>query len=168
MYGMRKWGVGIIVAFAALGTTSVQVQAQTEQVASNGIEADQLEKEAAGLMADLTNIRRAEKLYRKAADLRGDHPAAVRSRIMAGQLSFYNGNKTQAVKDLTKAGETALQWGDVVTAAKSFLDAAWVAEKNGRGTLAIELVTRAQRLARSPLMEQSDRSRIESRITQEE
>lgn len=118
-------------------------------------------KEAAEVRAA---FREASRLYRQAAEVRGDQPEAAQSLMMAGALAYYVGSKGQAITDLTRAGELALAWGDVVTAAQAFLDASWVAAKEGRERDALELGRRAERLSASPLIQRQERGAILNRI----
>lgn len=164
MDGMRMWGAVVIVALTAFGVDTPEARAQSSQVKAPEVQAEQMERQAAQMLDDIDNVKKAAKLYRNAAELRGSHPDAVHSLVMAGTLAFYHGDERQSVRDLTKAGDTALEWGDVVAAAKAFLDAAWVANKDGEGQTAIDLVHRAQRLSQSPLIAQAERREIEARI----
>ena len=100
-----------------------------------------------------------------AAELRpaGD-PAAVRDLIQAARYSFYSGKRDRALRDFTMAAETALRFGDIVAAAESFLDAAWVAMQVHDGTAALRYADRARELSASPLVRESDRARLMSRL----
>lgn len=164
MKGTRMWGVAAIVALAAVGVDTGEARAQAAQLKDTEIQAQQLEREAYQLLNDIRHNRRASNLFRKAADVRGSDLASVEDLMMAGRLSFYDGREGQAIQDLTRAGETALEWGDVVAAATAFLDAAWVAHHDDRGTTAHNLVVRAQKLSQSPLIAQAARRDIEARI----
>lgn len=166
----RMWGrtaLAVLVA-AGLGTGGLRAQAtapgsdEPERLAR----AQELVKQAEEATKDRDSFGTAARLYREAADLRGTHPDAVKPLILAGTLSYYTGREGQAIDDLARAGELALAFGDVVTAADSFLDAAWVAERDGRDARAIELGRRAEMLSSSPLIQRRERASILNRLAQ--
>ncbi|HSG47705.1 MAG TPA: hypothetical protein VLA43_07845 [Longimicrobiales bacterium] len=165
---MTKWTGGAVVALLAAGLMAGGAQAQA--VSATGDEEIRVEKaqalEAAAREAAEVRaaFREASRLYRQAAEIRGDQPEAAQSLMMAGALAYYVGSEGQAIKDLTRAGELALAWGDVVTAAQAFLDASWVAAKEGRQNDAAELGRRAERLSASPLIQRQERGAILNRI----
>jgi hypothetical protein len=128
-------------------------------------EATRLEADALSLSESPTDLGRAAELFRQAAALRpaGD-PVAMRDLIQAARYSFYSGKRERALKDFAAAAETALRFGDVLGAAESFLDAAWVAQQVRDGALALRYAVRAQELSASPLLNESDRTRLMSRL----
>lgn len=160
--GMRKGCAAASVAILVL--TAVPATAQTPYKA-DGIRAAELESQALQLTNDLRGFKSAASLYRKAASLRveGD-PQGIRDLIQAGRLYFYVGKTGRATDNLANAGRIALQFGDVVTAVRCYLDAAYAADANGDGAKAFDLATRAQRLARSPLIDEVERSALLARI----
>jgi hypothetical protein len=128
-------------------------------------EATRLEADALSLSESPADLGKAADLFREAAGLRpaGD-PVAVRDLIQAARFSFYSGKRDRALKDFAAAAETALRFGDVLAAAESFLDAAWVAQQVLDGTQALRYALRAQELAASPLLNETDRARLMSRL----
>ena len=162
MIGMRKGCAAAIVAISAL--TAVPATAQTTYKA-DGIKAAELESQAQHLTNDIRGFKSAASLYRKAASLRveGD-PQGIRDLIKAGRLHFYVGKAGHATNDLANAGRIALQFGDVVTAAQAYLDAAYAADADGNRAKALDLATRAQRLAQSPLIDAAERAALLARI----
>jgi hypothetical protein len=128
-------------------------------------EATRLEADALSLSESPADLGKAADLFRQAAGLRpaGD-PVAVRDLVQAARFSFYSGKRDRALKDFAAAAESALRVGDVLGAAESFLDAAWVAQQVLDGTQALRYALRAQELAASPLLNETDRARLMSRL----
>lgn len=165
---MTKWREGVLIAVLAAATTAGDLQAQSMAPAGDEAvrteQARSLESQAGEAARTQSSFGKAARLYREAAEARSGQPEAVQDLMMAGALSYYTGREGQAIRDLVKAGELALEWGDVMTAAQAFLDAAWVAGKDGRTDDATELGRRAERLSASPLIQRQERSAILSRI----
>jgi hypothetical protein len=160
------WRSAAVTTAATLALTAGSVSAQYSSAVDAGPRSDavELEQQARELARGNADWGRAAILYRRAAELRTDDPAAARDFRMAGLLSFYAGREGDAARDLARAGEVALEWGDVAEAAHSFLDAAWVADRDGHGSRALELAHRAERLAQSPLLLREERAELLSRI----
>lgn len=165
-----KWGVmmkmtktGWVVAIAIASTVQVAPAMGQDKAA----EAAELEQQATSFAANVESFDKAASLYRKAAGLRleGD-PQGIQDLLKSGMLAFYVGDASQAAADLEKAGDVALVYGDVRTAAKAFLDAAWAAEASEQDGKAYGLAMKAHRLAQSPLLQDSERSNILTRIDQ--
>ena len=169
MKGMRKWGVGAVVALTAIGTGAGDAYAQTAQRTSKHTEdltkAGWYEAEAERYAQAKEGFSKSASYYWKASELRpeGDH-RGIQNQIAAGKLWFYEGKASKAIRVLRGAGETALEFGDVETAAEAFLDAAWIAREKGDGLTAKTLAVRAHRLAQSPLIAQFKRAKLLSRI----
>ncbi len=127
-------------------------------------EIEKIEAKAAKELDEGGNWGRAASLFRRAAELRpaGD-ATAVSDLLRAGRLAFYEGHERQAVRDFEAAGERALERGDVIAAANAFADAAWVAEADGDGAKAGELLARARLLANSPLLGEGARNQLRTR-----
>ena len=163
------WRTSTLAALAALaltaGTASAQASAPAD--ADRSAEAAALLQDAREAAQDRSEWGKASVLYRKVADLRSDDPEAAEHYRKAGTFAYYAGREGRAVENLTRAAETALSWGDVAGAARSYLDAAWVAYKDGDGARTLDLAHRAERLARSPLLPRSDRAQLLSRIAEE-
>jgi hypothetical protein len=136
--------------------------------ADDSRQAHELVTQAASLLDRPDEYGRAARLYREAAHLIENSPETVDHLIMAGHLSFYDGDDGDALNDLREGAEAALAFGDVATAAEAFLDAAWVAQHANRNRTAVELARRGERLANSPLLSQSDRVGILTRIADSE
>ncbi len=160
------WRSATLAAVAALAVSAVPGTAQTATAIDGTAQAKaaELQQQAAQIAQTSKDWSRAASLYRRAAELQGDDPAAAKNFRMAGVLAYYSGNERESTRDLTRAGETALEWGDVAMAARWFLDAAWVAHRDGNGSRAVELAHRAERLTRSPLLLREERAALLSRI----
>ena len=149
----RAW----VVAVAALAPAAVYGQSTNE--------AARLEADALSLSESPADLGKAADLFRQAATLRpsGD-PMVVKDLIQAARFAFYSGRSDHALKDFAFAAETALRLGDVLAAAESFLDAAWVAAKVHDGRLALRYADRARELSSSPVLRDTDRARLLSRL----
>lgn len=164
---MKTWTRGVGVALAAMVMSAGVASAQYAAPAETGTdpEVTELERRAQEATSEFEDWGKASRLYRRAAELRDGDPSAASHFRLAGLLAYYSGHESDAVDDLRRAGETALEWGDLRSAARSFLDAAWVAKADGDGADAFQLAQRAERLARSPLLEAQDRAALLRRIT---
>ena len=160
-----KWGLAALAALA-VGTSGLEAQATSPVVdeADRIALAEHLEQQAVEASKDIGKFKKASSLYREAAETLGDHPDAPGHLIQAARLAYYTGDESRAIRDFRQAGEQALAWGDVMTAAQSFLDAAWVAAEEDRGSEALELAHRAERLTSSPLIQRQERASLLSRI----
>jgi hypothetical protein len=156
--------VALLMATFGAGNLQAQTSTTSTDEGDRIAKAEKLESEARDAASDRESFGDAIRLYREAADLRGDDPGAIADLIMAGKLAYYVGHKGQAVDHLARAGEIALEWGDVLTAAQSFLDAAWVADREGDDAEAYELGRRAEKLSASPLIQRQERVSILNRI----
>ncbi len=159
MKRMRTGGVAATALFAILAT-SADLQAQTTDAAR----AESLRAEAQLRTQSVDGLRQAANLYREAARVDEDRPEVAEDLIRAGRIAWAVGREGEAIRDLTQAAETALSWGDVYTAASAFIDAAWVAARNGRAEEAVELARRAEKLSHSPLIQDDERVTLRSRL----
>ena len=127
--------------------------------------AEELEAQAHEVLRDIRQTGKAAKLLRKAAALRpvGD-PIAVKDLTAAGQLSYYAGDLRLAETTFKKAADAALRIGDVLTTAHALIDVAHVAIELRDASSALTSVERAQLLASSPHLSQSDRMRLMGRL----
>lgn len=82
---------------------------------------------------------------------------AAPAATLAARCSLIYSSWLQGRQLDSHSGELALEYGDLTTATGSFLDAAWIAQRRGQGTVARNLVSRARRLAHSPLIDAQDR-----------
>ena len=157
--------VGLALALSA-GTLTAQAPDDT---GTDLARAALLEAEAEDLLeGERSGWKKAERLLREASALRpvGDR-LAVEDLLAAAKLVYYVGDERRAIRELEAAGQRALDEGNVLTAAHAFADAAWIAKDEGHGTKAIELASRAQRLAHSPLIDTVEREELLGRFSGE-
>lgn len=152
------------VAALALGAGSVSAQFSGMVGSDEAVDAAAIEEQARQAMEDRSEWGQASILFRQAADLRTDDPIAADNYRWAGLLAFYAGREGRAIDDLTRAAETALAWGDVSAAARSFLDAAWIAHREGDDARTLELARKGERLAHSPLLSRGEQALLLDRI----
>lgn len=151
------------MAATLLAASAATASAQTTANVQLG-EIEALEMKAHEHLQEVGDWGRAASLFRRAAELRpSSDPVAVQDLIQAARLSYYHGDKGDAVRDFEAAGQRALALGDVIVAANAFVDAAWVADANGRSERALNLVGRARLLANSPLLPDEIRDDLQNR-----
>lgn len=149
--------VAALMIVAGTSTVSAQTPASSDEVVK-------IEAQAEGYLGDPGKWDRAASLYRQAAEMRAAaDPVGVVDLVRAGRLSFYEGDESQAVRDFRNAGQRALAIGDVVSAINAFVDAAWVADRQGDNADAHDYLGRAQLLANSPLLGESERQLLQTR-----
>ena len=166
MNGTRMKGAVAIVAFAGMAFGASALQAQS----GSGHEVDvakaqRYEAAAERVGNTMEFFDEAARYWEAAASLRPEGDCqAVQDMVNASRLKFYLGNKGKAQSLLQDAGEIAIAYGDVGTAARVFLDAAWIARTRGQATVVQNLLSKAQKLAQSPLLEESQRDALLARI----
>lgn len=162
------WRNSAILAITTLALTAGTTAAQYAVPMDDGSSSDAAEYlRQAGAALDHQDWGKASVLFAKAAELQTDDPDAARNWRMSGLLAYYAGREGRAVDALEKSAETALAWGDVGSAARAYLDAAWVARRDGNARRTLDLAQRGERLASSPLLERAERAEILSRIAED-
>jgi hypothetical protein len=127
--------------------------------------AEALEAEARALGDQMNRRARAARLYRQAAELRpADDPQKVTSLRHASRMNYYAGRMDSAIRDSHDASQVALRQGDLVEAAHAYLDAAWLAAREGKAERAEQWVEEARLLATSPLLAQAQQDEIRTRM----
>ena len=153
-----------LVLFATLGLpAAVQAQHRLPTIVST-VKADSL-REVAVEMRMAGRYRDAARLYRRAAEFRAAEDS-VGSQCLteAAALAYAAGDRSAARTDLAHAAERSLARGDIRSAALSYLDAAWIAQEQEKPSQVWEFGHRAEILAASPLLSESDRGAILRRI----
>ncbi len=163
---IRRAGLFAAAMAVSASAASAQYAAPLGQ-SGDALDTTEIERRAAEATVEVQDWAKAARLYRRAAEMREGDPAAAKHFRKAGLLAYYSGHQSDAVRDLTRAAESALEFGDLSAAARSFLDAAFVAEADGRSRNAFTLAQRAERLAQSPLLGAGDRAALMRRITEE-
>jgi hypothetical protein len=152
----------VLLATAGLpGTTEAQYRLPT--IVST-VKADSLHEVAVGLRT-AGRWRDAARLYRRSAEFRAaEDPLGSQCLTTAAALAYAAGDRSGARTDMAKAAERSLARGDLRAAALAYLDAAWIAQEQEKPDQVWELGHRAEILAASPLLSESDRGAILQRI----
>jgi hypothetical protein len=130
----------------------------------SSVKADSLHDVAVGL-ATAGRWRDAARVYRRSAEFRAvEDPLRVRCLTDAAALAYAAGDRSAARTDMAHAAELALARGDLREAALAYLDGAWIAQEQQNPRQVWELGHRAEMLADSPLLSESDRGAILQRI----
>jgi hypothetical protein len=128
------------------------------------VKADSLQ-EVALEMRNVGRYRDAARLYRRSAEFRAvEDSLGVQCLTEAAALAYAAGDRSGARTDMSHAAERALARGDLRSAALAFLDAAWIAQEQEKPGQVWEFGHRAEILASSPLLSESDRGKILQRI----
>ena len=128
------------------------------------VKADSLREAAFGLRA-AGRYRDAARLYRRSAEFRAaDDSLGFQCLTEAAALAYAAGDRSGARTDMAHAAERAMARGDLRAAALAYLDAAWIAQEQEKPRQVYEFGHRAEVLAASPLLNESDRGVILQRI----
>lgn len=130
----------------------------------DGDRADALSTDAHRIASDMTRWAEAAQMHEESGLLRmrGDTRAYL-SFSHAARLYYYADDLRASEKMFESAGDNALDVGDVYNAAISYLNAAAVAEQNGREREAQKLGWKAERLSRSQLLNDEQRNHLTRR-----
>ena len=161
--------MGIVKTTARLATVTLGIGVlATGALAAQEVDLDKaeaLEAKAAELLNVQDDWNSAAKLLREAASHRPDGDAQARQDLyQASRIAYYRGQERRAVNDLEHLADRALEEGDVLTAAHALADAAWIAHEEGMGTKTLDLSERAQKLALSPLITETQRATLQERF----
>jgi hypothetical protein len=144
---------------------SASAQYQLPALVSS-FKADSLHEAAVTLAHTTHRWRDAASLHRRSAALRSaDDPLAYRCLTEAAAIAYATKDRSAARSDMAKAASQALARGDLRAAADAYLDAAWIAQEQGKPRQVWELGHRAEILADSPYLTASDRGAILQRIS---
>ena len=152
----------VLLAIAGFpGTAAAQYRLPT---IVSSVKADSLHEAAAELRM-VGRWRDAARLYRRSAEFRAaEDPRASQSLTEAAALAYAAGDRSGARTDMARAAERSLARGDLRAAALAYLDAAWIAQEQEKPNQVWEFGHRAEILAASPLLSESDRGVILKRI----
>ena len=153
-----------MVLLATVGLPApAQAQYRLPTIVST-VKADSLH-DAAVQVAAAGRCREAARLYRRSAEFRAaEDPVGVRCLTDAAAIAYAAGDRSAARRDMARAAEHALAQGDLKAAALAYLDAACIAQEQQKPSQVWELGHRAEILAASPLLSESDRGAILQRI----
>lgn len=131
----------------------------------NAFRADSLHAEALALQEDPARATDAARLYKDEARLRlHDDPAAVDQLLLAAHLLFIANRPLEARRTLEDAAERALGAGDVQRAALAYIEAAFVADREGNKAEMQRLGRRAELLSISEYLTPEQRQEIARRL----
>lgn len=143
-------------AVAALTITSPPTKAER---------AAQLRQEAESLFSQPKQWKKAVRLLEESAALREpSDPEGFECLLYAGRIRVALGDLRGARENLENAAALALARGAVDDAAHAFIDAAHAAMQLNDGEGARTLVARAALLTESPLLDETQRRFLKSRI----
>ena len=155
------------IALVLLATTGLPSAAAAQHrlpTIVSTVKADSLREVAVGLRT-AGRYRDAARLYRRSAEFRAaEDSVGVQCLTEAAALAYAAGDRSAARTDMARAAERALARGDLRAAALAYLDAAWIAQEQEKRGQVWEFGHRAEILAASPLLSESDRDRILRRI----
>ena len=165
---MKPTITSLSLAGALLATLGLPTAARAQYrlpVLVSAAKADSLHDAAVTLMT-AHRWRDAASLHRRSAELRSpDDPLAFRCLSEAAALAYATNDRSAARGDMADAAGQALARGDLRSAAHAYLDAAWIAQEQKNPRQVWELGHRAEMLAASPLLAESDRAAILQRIS---
>jgi hypothetical protein len=153
----------MVLLAAAVLPSAAAAQYRLPTIVSTA-KADSLQAVAARLVQD-GQWRDAARMYRRSADFRAaEDPVGFQCLTTAGAVAYAAGDHSAARSDMAHAAERALARGDLRAAAQAYLDAAWIAQEQQKPSQVWEFGHRAEILAGSPLLSDSDRGAILQRI----
>lgn len=155
------------IALVLLATAGIPASAAAQYrlpTIVSSAKADSLH-EAALRLATAKRWSDAARLHRRSAEFRAaEDPLGSQCLSEAAALVYAAGDRSAARSDMVKAAERALVRGDLRGAANAYLDAAWIAQEQKKTNQVWEFGHRAEILAASPLLSESDRGAILRRI----
>ena len=153
-----------MVLVAAAGLPSAAAAQYRLPTIVSSVKADSLREVAVGLRT-AGRWRDAARLYRRSAEFRAANDSLGSQCLTeAAALAYAAGDRSWARTDLAHAAERSLARGDLRAAALAYLDAAWIAQEQQKPGQVWEFGHRAEILAASPLLSESDRGVILQRI----
>jgi hypothetical protein len=155
--------VALVLVTAAVLPSAAAAQYRLPTIVSS-VKADSLRAVAVGLR-EAGRWRDAARVYRRSAEFRAaDDSLGTQCLTEAAALAYAAGDRSAARSDLAHAAERSLARGDLRGAALAYLDAAWIAQEQQKPHQVYEFGHRAEILAASPFLSQSDRGAILQRI----
>ena len=162
---MKRMTCTFLVAATLATPAFAYAQSQSGLKATSETRADQLHRKAVSLHGERSRLEEAANLHKWSAKLRepGD-PRAFEGFALAAHLFVYAGKLRQAGETMEQAAKFALDRGDVVNAARSYLEAAFIAERERKPNDVLKMARRAELLANSPALAGAERDAILTRI----
>jgi hypothetical protein len=154
-------GAALFAIAAAPIAASAQQTLAPVRVTASVEHADRLAAQAESLSRELTGFKKAARLYEMSAAARGAGDVKAYANLRsAAFLRYDSGDKRAGLGLMEQAAERAATLGDVIAAANSYIDAAIIAGELKNGQRAQDLSRRAALLAKSPLLDGSQRSAL--------
>lgn len=158
---------GALLAIAAVPmVASAQASLLPIKVTEKQSRAAELDRTAASYEdQDWGNIRTAAKLREQAAALREDSDVLKSASLYwAARDNYYAENTSKARDLMVRSAQHALEVGDVIAAASAYTDAAYISADlhDVEGTKLY--ATKARMLASSPMLSQSQKDDVLSRL----
>ena len=161
-------GGTLLAAAAAIPAvaTAQEGTLQPVHVTAVGVSrADRLRMEADALPARTDQFAKAARLYQRSAEARAPGDTATPTCLRTAAYLFYYSGDSRAGADLMeKAAQKSVEHGDVVHAANAYIDAAFIAAEIRQSDRALEFGRRAELLATSPLLSDSQRDALRGRM----
>jgi len=157
--------IAVLSAGAPAAVHAQGVLAPVRVTVGRGLEADELDRQAAERYGMPREWRTAARLHERAAGLRGPADArASESLEMAAHLYRAAGDPGKARAAMERSASHAAGRGDVVAAANAYVDAGLLALENGREDQVAALARKAETIAYSPLLSELQRATIMNRV----
>lgn len=158
---------GALLAIAAVPmVASAQASLLPIKVTEKQSRAAELDRKAESLEAtDWGKIRTAAKFREEAASLREDSDVLKSASLYWAARDHYYGDNTSRARDLmVDAAQHAMDVGDVIGAASAYTDAAFISADLKDVASTKLYATKARMLASSPMLSQSQKQDVLSRL----
>ena len=158
----------VMVVGVALATTANAQTALRSAQAGTSAErrADGIHQRALGLHANPGQLEEAARLHRMEAKLRKPGDArAFDCLSLASYLMVYAGRTREARYIIEQAAKDALQRGDVHQAAKAYVEAAFIAERQGKPRDIRMYAEQVQLLVQAPGVTGAQREALLNRLS---
>jgi len=114
---------------------------------------------------DWSKIKTAAKLREEAANLRDDSDVLKSASLYWAARDHYYADNTSRARDLmVQSAQQALEIGDVIASARAFTDAAYISADLRDVVNTKYYATKARLLANSPMLSQSQKDDVLSRL----
>jgi hypothetical protein len=162
---MRRLIRNSILSLLVLSATS-KVHAQSVQPSPAEQRANRLHHRAVELQSDPEQLLEAARLHRREANLRasGD-PRGLTCLTLASYLTLYAGRPGDARFIMEQVADEALYQGDAYRAAKAYVEAAFMADRQGKGEDVRKYADRAKLLANAPGVSSAQREEVLARLS---
>jgi hypothetical protein len=159
---------GALFTILALPSAQAQTSLTPIKVLEKQSRAEAMDRQAAEYeQNDWGKIKQAASLRERAADLREDDDVLKSASLYwAARDRYYADDPTAARRLMVSAAEHAIAVGDVIAAANAFTDAAYISSDLRDVENTRRYATRAHLLANSPMLSESQRTELRSRLAE--